>query len=222
MSDYSLMTTRISAKTSVQRRRTRTGARKQPKQERARATVEAILTATARILVRDGFERASTNRIAEEAGVSVGSLYQYFPNKESLVAALMDRHVDEMHAIVKGQLSRVLSLPLRRAARELVELMIRAHAVEPKLHRVFAEQVPRVGPLARITGLERRLENMTRTVLEGMNERVRPQNLDVAAFIVTQTVDALTHAAVLYRPDKLASEEFVDEVVELVVRYLAA
>ena len=222
MSDYSLMTTRISAKRSMQGRRTRTGARKQPKQERARATVEAILTATARILVRDGFERASTNRIAEEAGVSVGSLYQYFPNKESLVAALMDRHVDEMHVIVKGKLSRVRSLPLRRAARELVELMIRAHAVEPKLHRVFAEQVPRVGLLARITGLERRLENMTRTILEGMNERVRPQNLDVAAFIVTQTVDALTHAAVLYRPDKLASEEFVDEVVELVVRYLAA
>ena len=222
MSDYSLMTTRISAKTSMQGRRTRTGARKQPKQERARATVEAILTATARILVRDGFERASTNRIAEEAGVGVGSLYQYFPNKESLVAALMDRHVDEMHAVVKGKLSGVWSLPLRRAARELVELMIRAHAVEPKLHRVFAEQVPRVGPFARIAGLERRLEKMTRTILEGLNERVRPQNLDVAAFIVTQTVDALTHAAVLYRPDKLASDEFVDEVVELVVRYLAA
>ena len=222
MSDDSLMTTRISAKASAERRRPRTAARKQPKQERARATVEAILTATARILVRDGFERASTNRIAEEAGVSVGSLYQYFPNKESLVAALMERHVDEMHVILKDELSRVWSLPLRRAVRELVELMIRAHAVEPKLHRVFAEQVPRVGRLAHMAGLERRLEKMTRTILEGMNERVRPQNLDVAAFIVTQTVDALTHAAVLYRPDKLASEEFVDEVVELVVRYLAA
>ena len=172
--------------------------------------------------MRDGFERASTNRIAEEAGVSVGSLYQYFPNKESLVAALMERHVDQMHVILKDELSRVWSVPLRRAVRELVELMIRAHAVEPKLHRVFAEQVPRVGPFAHMAGLERRLEKMTRTILERPSERVRPQNLDVAAFIVTQTVDALTHAAVLYRPDKLASGEFVDEVVELVVRYLAA
>ena len=52
-------------------------------------TVEAILDATARVLVREGYARTSTNRVAAVAGVSIGSLYQYFPNKESLVAALV-------------------------------------------------------------------------------------------------------------------------------------
>lgn len=202
------------------RRRVRTFPRKQPKQERARETVDAILTATARILVRDGFERASTNRIADQAGVSVGSLYQYFPNKQALVAALMERHIRDVYAVLEREVSRLPALPLRRAVRELIELMIRAHAVEPKLHRVFAEQVPRVGPLERIVELERRFEVFTRGMLENMRPRVRPRNLEIAAFVVIQAVEALTHAAVLYHPERLADEEFVDEVVELVVRYL--
>ncbi len=69
---------------------------KMPLQERSRATVDALVEATARILVREGFEKASTNRIAEVAGVSVGSLYQYFPSKEALVAAVIDRHNREI------------------------------------------------------------------------------------------------------------------------------
>ena len=202
------------------RQRVRTFPRKQPKQERARETVEAILTATARILVRDGFERASTNRIADQAGVSVGSLYQYFPNKQALVAALMERHIRDMYAVLEREISRLPALPLRHAVRELVELMIRAHAVEPRLHRVFAEQVPRVGTLERIVELERRFEELTRDVLERLRPRVRPRNLEIGAFVVIQAVEALTHAAVLYHPEKLADEEFVDELVELVVRYL--
>jgi len=202
--------------------RVRTSPRKQPKQRRASVTVEAILTATARILVRDGFERATTNRIADEAGVSVGSLYQYFPNKEALVAVLMERHVREMYAVLEREIARLSSLPLRRAVRELVDLMVQAHAVEPKLHRVFAEQVPRVGQLKRIVEVERRFEMLTRDVLERLGDRVRPRNLAMAAFVVIQAVEALTHAAVLYHPDKLGSDEFTDEVVELVGRYLAA
>ncbi|NUR10624.1 MAG: helix-turn-helix transcriptional regulator, partial [Bradyrhizobium sp.] len=72
--------------------------RKSALQARSRATVDALVEATARILVRDGFEKASTNRIADMAGVSVGSLYQYFPSKEALVAAVIDRHNEEIMA----------------------------------------------------------------------------------------------------------------------------
>ena len=62
--------------------------RKVPTQERARATVDAILMATAHILKTEGFAKASTNRIAQVAGVSIGSLYQYFPNKHTIVQGL--------------------------------------------------------------------------------------------------------------------------------------
>src|SRR5262249_7474993 len=83
-------------------RKKRTDLRKLPVQERSRVTVEALLEATARILVKEGFDAASTNRIAAVAGVSVGSLYQYFPSKESLVAALIDRHNQQIMQAVQG------------------------------------------------------------------------------------------------------------------------
>src|SRR3954466_10116872 len=120
--------------------RTRTLPRKAAAQERSKATVDAILQATARILVKEGYDRASTNRIAEAAGVSIGSLYQYFPSKEALVATLIERHMDEMMAIVRDAMVDLSAVPLEHAARELVRMMIDAHALDSKLHKVLVEQ----------------------------------------------------------------------------------
>ena len=74
--------------------------RKVPRQERSRSTVEALLEATARVLIREGYEGATTIRIAGESGYGVGSLYDYFPNKDALVAALIERHAEEMVGLV--------------------------------------------------------------------------------------------------------------------------
>lgn len=204
------------------RRRPPTRARKLPKQERGKATVEAILTATAHILVREGFDAASTNRIAEEAGVSIGSLYQYFPSKEAIVAALLERHVREMLAVMQGGVERWMSHPLRRVVREMVRAMLAAHAVQPELHRVFMEEVPRFGRFDHSAEVESKLEELAKAYLERHRERLRPRNLEMAAFVVVQAVEALTHATVLYRPENLRSAEFLNEVTELVVRYLTA
>src|SRR5690242_4040434 len=84
-----------------------TAPRKRASQQRSRALVDALIEATARILVRDGFDRASTNRIAAAAGVSVGSLYQYFPSKEALVAAVIERHNRELLQVVRDALAEV-------------------------------------------------------------------------------------------------------------------
>ena len=82
-------------------RATPTMPRKSASQKRSRVTVETLLDATARVLTRQGYDRASTNRIAATAGVSVGSLYQYFPNKEALVASLVARHNREMLQLLR-------------------------------------------------------------------------------------------------------------------------
>src|SRR5487761_943127 len=82
-------------------RKLRTNPRKLASQERSRATVDALLEATTRVLIKEGYDRASTNRIAEVAGVSIGSLYQYFPSKEALVAAVIDRHTQEISEVTR-------------------------------------------------------------------------------------------------------------------------
>jgi AcrR family transcriptional regulator len=198
----------------------RTVPRKQPQQARSRATIDVILTATARILVKEGFDRASTNRIAEAAGVSVGSLYQYFPSKEALVAALIQRHTEEMTAEISSALERVGKLPLAQAVREMVELMLRAHAVDPELHKVLIEQVPRVGRLERLHDVEANISGLVRAYLELHRSELRVENLDLAAFVVVTTVEALTHSATLYYPARLKDAPLCDEITALVVRYL--
>src|SRR5882672_3979168 len=118
--------------------RTRTVPRKMPKQQRSKETVDVILAATARILVKEGFDKASTNRIAETAGVSIGSLYQYFPSKEALVAAVIDRHNQDLIQIVRGALAEIAAQPVATAMRKIVAVAIEAHRLDPKLHRVLS------------------------------------------------------------------------------------
>src|SRR5215469_8883193 len=105
--------------------------RKHASQERSRATVDALIEATARILVKDGFDKASTNRIAEKAGVSVGSLYQYFPGKEALVAAVVQRHGQELMQVVRDALDEVAAAPMEQGVRKLVTAAIDAHRIDP-------------------------------------------------------------------------------------------
>jgi len=197
----------------------RTSPRKPATQARAQSTVDAILEATARILVRLGYDRASTNKIAAEAGVSVGSLYQYFPSKEALVAALVDRHVEEMFRVILEKTPHLFAQPIEVAVEEIIRLMVAAHAVDPKLHKVLVEQVPRIGRLERVEAIERETMVLLRAYLETRQHELVVKDLDLAAFIVVGMVEALTHGAVLKRPE-LLGDAFVDEVTSAVVRYL--
>ena len=201
-------------------RRPSTAARKFAIQDRSKATVDALLAATARVLVRDGYDRASTNKIADAAGVSIGSLYQYFPSKEALVAAVIDRHTGEMMDVVRHALVRVAALPIPEAARELVKVMIDAHRIEPKLHRVLVEQIPRVGNLEDIEKMDEEAMTLVRAYLEGHRDEIVIDDLDMASFICVASVEALTHAAVLRRPALLDNPRFVEEVAAMVTRYL--
>lgn len=196
--------------------------RKTATQRRSRVTVDALLDATARVLTRHGYDRASTNRIADVAGVSVGSLYQYFPNKEALVASLVARHNREMLAVLRGAMEAVASLPLEAAIRELVRALIDAHRVDPELHAIFDEQIPRMGQLAEIEAIERETFTLVRAYLEKHHDEIGPADLDIATFICVTSVETLTHQVVIRSADgPLRSvEEFVDEITRLIVGYL--
>lgn len=200
-----------------------TNPRKNAAQARSRATVDALVEATARILVRDGYDRASTNRIAAEAGVSVGSLYQYFPGKEALVAAVIDRHNQDLMRVVHEALAQVSGETIEVGVRKLVEAAIEAHRVDPRLHRVVAEQTPRTGGLANADNFSRGAHGLFRTYLEDHRDELRPLDLDLAAFVCVTSIEALTHEAVIHRPDMLADEAvavLVEEASRLVIGYL--
>jgi AcrR family transcriptional regulator len=204
-------------------RKLQTNPRKLASQERSRRTVDALLEATARVLMKEGYDRASTNKIAAVAGVSIGSLYQYFPSKEALVAAVIDRHTQQVSQVIRNALVNVAARPIEVAARAFVSVAIDAHRVNPKLHGVLAEQIPRIGRLENVEAINREAYALVRGYLEAHRDEIDVADLDVAAFVCVTAVEALTHAAVLRRPDILTDEKaqrFVDDVTRLVVRYL--
>jgi AcrR family transcriptional regulator len=201
-------------------RQVKTTPRKKPRQDRSKATVDTILEATTRILVKHGFDRLTTNAVAEAAGVSIGSLYQYFPNKEALVAGLIERHVEEMNRAVLSELTRVAQLPMVEAIRAVIELTISAHAVEPELHRVLTEQVPRVGRLAKLRDADQLCHRMVAGILAARQKELAIADPDLAAFLCVSTIEAIAHRAALFDPERLRDPRLVDEATLLVARYL--
>jgi hypothetical protein len=130
--------------------------------------------------------------------------------------------VDDMLATIVAEAPTLMTLPLEPAIRRFVELMIEAHRVDPALHRVFVEQMPRIGDLSRIESVQERGIALARAYLTLHADEIRPCDLDLAAFMVVVTIEAVTHGAVLSKPELLARPELIDEATTLVVKYLIA
>jgi len=195
--------------------------RRRPRQARAQATVDAIIQATARVLIEDGYDRASTNRIAQAAGVSIGSLYQYFPSKEALVAALVEAHVDRMMEVV----TRILghnSEPsdLRNSADVLVTALIAAYRVDPKLHHVLCQEVPKIGDLRRIYEFEQILADVIRKHLQSLRHQIRHQNIERAVFLLINAMPSVIRAAVENDPDGSNDDALAADLTDMMLRYL--
>jgi AcrR family transcriptional regulator len=201
-------------------RRVATSPRKEPRQARSRATVDSLLDATARVLTRDGYDRASTNRIAETAGISIGSLYQYFPSKEAIVAALVEREVEAQFAIVADKMAELLDAPVEVAVRGLIEAIVASHRLHPKLHKVLTEEVPRVGALKRVVEVEQRTEELLRAGLEYRRAELHLRDPVLTAFLLSNAVEGVLHGALLYSPKLIDEAALVDELTRLVLRYL--
>ena len=204
-------------------RQSLTNPRKIATQVRSRATVDSLIEATARILVKEGYDKTSTNHIAAVAGVSVGSLYQYFPSKEALVTAVIERHQQEIMQVVHAELAEVLVEPVDKAVRKLVAVAVKAHRVDPKLHRVLAEQIPRVGKLENSEPFNSENYALFRTYLQSHRDELAVDDLELASFVCVTAIEALTHNAVLHNSKMLADERMealIDEGARLVIGYL--
>ncbi|MET0794347.1 MAG: TetR/AcrR family transcriptional regulator [Polyangiaceae bacterium] len=197
-------------------------ARKGPQQQRSKATVGAILDATVRVLEQEGSDAATTSRIAEVAGVSVGTLYQYFANRDAILDALQDREFERASEMMSRILARGAYATDREVAHAVIGGLLELHGAAPTLHRLLVVEGLRVTPTERVQAFDMRIIALVRSFLSLANVRIRRKNLDAAAFVVYQAVRASMLACLLERPPGLDSETLVDEITDLVLRYLAA
>ena len=193
--------------------------RKVPKQSRAKATVDAIVTAAAQVLAREGFGKTNTNRVAKVAGVSIGSLYQYFPNKDALLAALINRYADRLIEELDAHMSQQRGAPAFAQLRNYVQAMLALPRKNPTLHRAFVLVALHLGHDS-VRELEDRLVALVRKYLELQADHLLPTDLDLAAFIVVTTVEGVTNLALLKHPDYIQTETFELELTRILWRYL--
>jgi AcrR family transcriptional regulator len=191
--------------------------RKTPRQERSRATVEALLEATTDILIREGYARLTTNRIAERAGVNIASLYQYFPGKEAIVAELRRRHGAEQRAALRQVLEQRTTGELASTIRTLVSVGVTGHASAPRLHRVFTEEIPALG-YRDVAAIDPPIFEAMRRFLQEADVDVR--DMDLALWMISTASGAVLHRAAVERPEDLSSGVIVEELSTLLCRYL--
>ena len=191
--------------------------RKTPRQERSRATVEALLEATTDILRREGYAKLTTNRIADRAGVNIASLYQYFPGKEAIIAELRRRHGADQRAALRQVLAAHTAGELEATIRTLVAVGVAGHAQAPRLHRVFTEEMPALG-YRDIAAIDEPVFEAMRRFLRGANVDVR--DIDLALWMISTASGAVLHRAAVERPDDLSSGVIAEELITLLCRYL--
>ena len=195
--------------------KTRARPRKMPSQERSRAMVSTILEAATRVLMKEGYARATTNRIAKAAGISVGSFYQYFPTKDAVVVALMRRHREKMRALLEAHVERFRSAPLEEAVPALIAAVFAVHASNPKLHQVMFEHVLRTDARRELDEFEPWVERVVEEALTLHKARLRITDTQAAAFVVVHLVTGVSRAAT-GSPHKHLEKELTDAVL----RYL--
>ncbi len=208
----------------AQRKRQPIEKRKSPRQERSRATVEAILQAAAYILVRQGYDAFTTNSVAERAGVNIASLYQYFPNKEAIFAELYRQHVAESRGAMLAALRVADAKPAgerasaARTVRRMVVALVAQHSVAPDLHRVFTQEGARLGLRPIATEADQALAELGAGWVASM--RGRRKHAELALWVAGTAVHAVIHAAFADRPAEATSDAFIDEIARLLTTYL--
>jgi AcrR family transcriptional regulator len=189
--------------------------RKAPRQARSKALVEAIIQAGARVLGDQGWAGFTTNKVAEAAGVSIGSLYQYFPDKRTLIEAVRQHHFDDMLRVIRRAMEGEKAF--NAFAGRLVDGMIDVHLTHAALHRVMLDEVPGH------RGTRAAYDSFRTEYLSGYAQAIAPYRKDsereAVAEVLSAAVEGVIHSAA--RAGRLEAPELRRELVGLISGYLS-
>jgi AcrR family transcriptional regulator len=193
--------------------------RKQPVQRRSSDTVAAVFEATIQVLLRDGFDRLTTTRVAERAGVSVGTLYQYFPNKNALIAAVHQRHLDDIVSVVEtaciARHGNTLYAMMHTICNTFIDAKTKHLDVSRALYRPAAE----LGSKGIVHAARERLKSALVTMLHTANDHTFG-DLELPAMVMINAIIAPLHAVMELGADPKLFNDLRSELVDLCVGYL--
>lgn len=183
--------------------------------------VALLVEATTRVLLKDGYEACTTNRVAEVAGVSIGSVYQYFPHKEALVLAVMEGHQAQLQEAMVARLGELADADLATAVHGMVGALLEVQRLQPRLQRVLLEQVPRIGALRRLHELNSQYAPLVEAWLEAHRVELGVKNPAVAAYVLIGAVEGVLHRVLLEKPGWLELGLLQEQLTRLVLSFLS-
>jgi AcrR family transcriptional regulator len=196
--------------------------RRQPQQARSRETVDTIFEAMLDVLSKRNLDDPTVQTIADRAGVSVGSVYQYFPSKGALVSGLLRYHLKLRMDEVDAALAEARGLSGRAAAEKLVEGLVSGARGKSKVELAMIRYFARAGDLAALTEQDERMYASVRSFLEALGGDIRTVNLDIAAFLISNALRTAVLLSLVQRPERLEDPAFTQELTCLIESYLRA
>ena len=210
--------------------------RKLPSQERAKKTVDTILEAAAQVFTELGYAACTTNKIAERAGISIGSLYQYFPNKDAIIVSLTEQMFRDGLDIMEGMVEDVddMQITHRQIPRRFIEGMVATHMKNPKLHKLLVDHAPDLHSISeKAWEFEKEFSNILVKML-GKEPNLRVKNLSLAAPFIVLLTDAVCHwliqlsnqnmddkkNAVSHEERHIVVTQIINEMEDVLLRYL--
>ena len=194
--------------------------RKFPRQARSRATFDAIVEACAQILRTTGWDGLTTNRVAERAGVSIGTLYEFFPDKESIVAVVAERLFARLLDEATSGLEVALGLDDRQSARFWIGRMVDVVASDRDLYRVLVREIPFVAELPAVRRANAALFELAREGSERARDRVNLPRREIDTWLISRMV-ANAVLEIAFAKDSEAGRRIkTDELGRLAVRMI--
>lgn len=194
--------------------------RKTPTQERAKQTVDKILRAGQELIIDRGIENISTNKIADQAQVNISSIYQYFPNKEAIIAAIIDDATQKMVEALDQELEQMMDLPTREVTKRWLASAIamyrRSDSIFPHLIRSFhsASSIPGFDLI------EKRLIETARRYTMRHRDRVTVEDVNVAIYVGFNAAMLVMSKHLMDPNSYLKDEEVIDGIAQMLERYM--
>ena len=192
-----------------------------PKQKRSETNVSAILEASARVLEREGLAGFNTNRIAAEAGVGIGTLYQFFRSKEAILVAIARRQLDADRAAIMSALASVMDDPHAPIERIVIRAVIAAYSRHTTMRKLVMQTMIGLGLGAEVALPGREVAGLLNQRIARTTRIVQPSKTPMRLFIVTCAVEAAIRAAAYERMPFFGTPEFEDELVHMVRSFLS-
>ncbi len=193
---------------------------RKPKQSRAKVTRESLIDAATQVLKDQNYDDFNTNRVAERAGVSIGSLYQYFPHKQALIEAIVVRHITLLASTIAAGLAQARTLPIGEAMDALVQATIDVYASDLDLHRVVHEQIPLQQAEGAVSGTLDQLIHWLTELLILHRDEMRAMDHALAANMVVHLIKDSTCRIMLGTVGSASTQMATQELCLMVRAYL--